>query len=76
LGASGIPYRCRDGDAPEYTVEGVRKETRELLGRLDSAEGRRVQENVRRLGDVADRAWAPNGAARQEMHGFLEKYID
>jgi hypothetical protein len=75
-GAMGPPYRCRGGDAPEYTVEGVRKETRELLKRLRGPEGLAVRENVGKLADVMDRAWGPQGAARKEMLGFIETYVD
>jgi hypothetical protein len=75
-GAMGPPYRCRGEVAPEYTAEGVRKETRELLKRLGGPEGLEVMKNVNKLADVMDRAWGPQGAARADMLGFLEKYVD
>jgi hypothetical protein len=76
IGASGAPYRCRDGPAPEFTVDGVRKETRELLRQLDGPKGQQVRENVGRLAAMIDRAWGPKGAAREEMLGFLKTYVD
>jgi hypothetical protein len=72
-GAQSAPYRCRDGrmPAPAYTAAGVREETRALLTRMKGPEGERVRENVRRLADIVRRAWDKDGAAREEMQGFL-----
>jgi hypothetical protein len=76
IGASGAPYRCRDGPPPEFTVDGVRKETRGLLKQLAGPEGQQVRENVGRLAAMIDRAWGPKGVAREEMLGFLKTYVD
>jgi hypothetical protein len=70
------PYRCIGGPQPEFTVEGVRKETRDLLKRLDGEEGRQVRTNLEVLGKLSDSAWAEGGSAKQEMNGFLRAYID
>jgi hypothetical protein len=71
-----LPYRCRDGPAPEFTVEGIRKETRELLRRLNGDEGRLVRAKFESLGDAYRNTWKEGGEARVNLDAFLTKFID
>jgi hypothetical protein len=71
-----IPYRCRDGPAPEFSVEGTKKETRDLLKRIKEEEGRHVRANFERLGEAYGRNWEKGGEARVNIEGFLKKYVD
>jgi hypothetical protein len=71
-----LPYRCRNGSAPEFTTEGVKKETRELLKRMKGEEGRRVRANFERLGEAYGRNWEEGGEAKLNLEGFLTKYVD
>jgi hypothetical protein len=75
LGAQ-MPYRCRDGPMPEFSVEGVKKEIQELLTRIKGEEGRRVRANFERLGDAYRKNWDEGGEARINLEGFLKKYVD
>jgi hypothetical protein len=71
-----LPYRCRNGPVPEFSPDGVKKETRELLKRLNGEEGRRVRANFERLGEAYSRNWEESGEARLNLEGFLTKYVN
>jgi hypothetical protein len=65
-----LPYRCGGGPAPDFSAEGVKKETRELLERLRGDDGRRVRANVERLGNTLQTSWEDGGAARVNLEEF------
>jgi hypothetical protein len=69
------PYRRGDAPEPEFSAEGVRRETRELLLRMKGEEGGRVRRNVEYLADVYGRTWNDGCEAKRNLDGFLAKYI-
>jgi hypothetical protein len=71
-----VPYRCRNGPAPEFSVEGVKREVRELLQRLKGEEGQRIRANLERLGDAYRMNWEEGGEAKRNLEGFMKQYID
>jgi hypothetical protein len=75
LGAQ-MPYRCRGGPSPDFSVEGVRKEVRELLERLKGEEGGRVRANAERLGEAYAKGWDEGGEAKTNLEQLLKLYVD
>jgi uncharacterized protein (DUF2267 family) len=71
-----LPYRCRDGPAPDFSVEGVKKEMRELLERLKGEEGQRIRANLESLSDAYGKTWDEGGEAKTNLEEFLKQYID
>lgn len=61
-----------EGKAPvDFSVDGVREETRELLVKLGGPEGMRVRANAVRLGEKLDKSWKEGGEARGELQKFM-----
>jgi hypothetical protein len=71
-----LPYRCRDGPAPDFSADGVKKETRTLLERLKGEDGRRVRANFERLGEAYGKTWREGGEAKANLDRFMTKYIN
>jgi hypothetical protein len=69
------PLRAK-GKAPvDFSVNGVRKETQDLLIKLKGPEGQRVRANAERLGDELDKSWKEGGEARRELQRFMHKFL-
>jgi hypothetical protein len=60
----------------DFTVDGVRRETRQLLARLKSEEGRRVRANAEKLGNALYGSWEKGGEANSQVEAFLGKFVD
>jgi hypothetical protein len=71
-----LPYRCQDGPRPEFSVEGVKREIRELLRRMKGEEGRRIRANFERLSEAYKKTWDEGGEAQVNLEAFLRKYLD
>jgi hypothetical protein len=71
-----IPYRCRDGLEPDFSDVGTRHEMRTLLKQIKEEEGRKIRENVERLGEAYGKTWETGGEASVNLEGFLKKYVD
>jgi hypothetical protein len=73
------PYRFNDdhnSQSVAFTVDGVRKETHELLARLKSEEGVQVRANAEKLGDAMEGSWKKGGEADLQVEAFLGKFVD
>jgi hypothetical protein len=63
------------GKAPvDFSVEGVRDETRALFAKINGFDGKRVRANVERLGTELDNAWKDGGEAREELQRFMSQF--
>jgi hypothetical protein len=69
------PFRM-EGKAPvDFSVDGVRNETRELLVKIKGSEGARVRVNAARLGDELEKSWQDGGEAREELRRFMHMFM-
>jgi hypothetical protein len=71
-----IPYRCRNGPAPDFSVKGVKNEMRTLLERMKGEDGKKVRDNMERLGEAYRKTWKEGGESRANLEIFLKKFID
>jgi hypothetical protein len=55
----------------DFSAEGARKETRELLVKLKGPEGERMRANAGRLDVELDKLWEEGGEARENLQGFF-----
>jgi hypothetical protein len=69
------PLRMEGEEPVDFSIEGVRKETRELLVKLKGSEGVRVRSNAERLGVELDKSWKEGGEASGELQSFLSKFF-
>jgi hypothetical protein len=67
-----LPYRRHDGTAPEFSVEGVKKEVSELLERLKGEEGQRVRATLGRLSEAYGKRWDNGGEAKTNLEGYID----
>jgi hypothetical protein len=74
-GAARQPLRLEGKDAVDFSVEGVRQETRALLKKIKGAEGARVRTNAERLGEALGAAWNEGGEARHDLERLLSKFV-
>ncbi|KAK7472007.1 hypothetical protein VKT23_000114 [Stygiomarasmius scandens] len=73
------PYRFKDADSkdlPTFTVEAVRREIRDLLGKLKGDEGLMVRKNFEEMSKEFSSGWDEGGEARESVELFLKKFID
>jgi hypothetical protein len=68
------PLRMEGKEIVDFSVEGVRRETRELLRKIKGEEGARVRANAERLGAEIDKSWKVGGEARGELDRFLQRF--
>jgi hypothetical protein len=66
----------RAGITVEFTVDGVREETRQLLLRMGGEDGARVRENAEKLGEAMRASWQQGGEARTQLDDLLRNYVD
>jgi hypothetical protein len=64
------PLRLREAPPVDFSVHAVRRETRELLGKLGGEEGMRLRERARHLAVEMNESWEGGEAAR-ELEGFM-----
>jgi hypothetical protein len=71
------PYRC-NGQVPfpDFSLEGVRKETRHLLSQLVAEQGQVVRVNFERLGETYGQTWNEGGEAKTGLEIFLATHVD
>jgi hypothetical protein len=69
------PLRREGADVVDFSEDGVRRETRELLVKLKNLEGMRVRENALRLGAELERAWEKGGEADVGLNDFLGRVL-
>jgi hypothetical protein len=75
--AAKTPLRAEHaGVEVDFTVEGVREETRQLLSQIRGDEGARVRANANKLGEAMDASWQERGDASTQLDAFLRKYVD
>jgi hypothetical protein len=74
--AARQPFRMKDKAPVDFSIDGVRNETRELLTKLRGKEGERVRANALVLGESLSRAWKPGGEAGEEAERFLRTIVD
>lgn len=76
-GGARQPYRLRDEDPVDFSVEGVGREVRELLRKLEGQEGQEIRTNAQALGAAVAKSWSEeSGEATTELESFLKKYVD
>jgi hypothetical protein len=68
------PLRMQAKGRVDFTVDGVRKEVREILVKIKGPEGERVRANAERLGAELDKSWNEYGEARRELQSFIHKF--
>ena len=71
-GPLGLLPLHRLGSAPAASLDDVRREARDVLGRAFGAEGVEVRERVRALSGRIAGAWEEGGEARGEGEALLE----
>ena len=64
----------RNGVTPAGTREAVGIEVRETIDLCRSEKGQEIRINAEKLKIKFTKAWEEDGAARQEIHKFLDKY--
>jgi hypothetical protein len=69
------PLRLEGKTAVDFSVDGVRKETRELLQKIKGPEGERVRANADKLGSELEKSWKEGGEAREQLDKFLSKFL-
>jgi hypothetical protein len=75
--AAQVPLRAqRAGIEVDFTVDGVRKEVRQLLAQMRGEEGARVRANAEKLGEAMAASWQQDGEARTQLEDMLRKYVD
>jgi hypothetical protein len=74
-GAARQPLRAKGKTPIDFSIEGVRKETRELLVKLKNSEGERVRANAVHLGEELEKSWKEGGEARGELQRFMQMFL-
>jgi hypothetical protein len=69
------PLRTEGRALIDFSVEGVRAETRALLSKLDGVEGQRVRGNAEGLGEALERGWKEGGEARGELERLMTRFF-
>jgi hypothetical protein len=69
------PLRMKDEAPVDFSVDGVRQETRQLLQKLRTDEGKRVRERAEQLGGNMNASWTGGGEAVQELVRFAERSL-
>jgi hypothetical protein len=69
------PLRLEGKAVIDFSVDGVRAETRALLQKVKGADGERVRANALRLGAALDQAWEKGGEADVRLDDFLERVL-
>ena len=64
----------RNGVTPAGTREAVGIEVRETIDLCRSEKGQEIRNNAEKLKLKFAKAWEEDGAARQEIRNFLQKY--
>jgi hypothetical protein len=59
----------------DFSVDGVRREVRELLVKLRGEEGKEVRKNADALGAAMEKSWTEGGEAISQTNAFLAKYV-
>jgi hypothetical protein len=70
------PLRMEGKHTVDFTVNGVRQETREMLAKIKGAEGERIRENAEKLSRALDGSWKEGGEANQGLVKFMNMFID
>jgi hypothetical protein len=65
------PLRLREAPPVYFSVQAVRCETRELLGKLGCEEGLRVRERAGRLAMKMNESWEEGGEAVRELERLM-----
>jgi hypothetical protein len=69
------PYHLTGQDPVDFSVDGVRREVRELLVKLRGEEGKEVRKNADALGAAMEKSWTEGGEAISQTNAFLAKYV-
>ena len=64
----------RNGITPAGTCEAVGIEVRQTIDLCRGEKGQEIRSNVEKLKVEFSKAWKENGAAKQEIRNFLNKY--
>jgi hypothetical protein len=70
------PLRMKGKHTVDFSVEGVRKETREVLLKIKGPEGERIRANAEKLGEALAESWQEGGEASRDLTMFMGKFID
>jgi hypothetical protein len=69
------PLRLEGKRLVDFSVEGVRKETQELLQKIKGPEGKRVRANAEKLGSELEKSWKDGREASLELNRFLARFL-
>ncbi|KAL0580554.1 hypothetical protein V5O48_001462 [Marasmius crinis-equi] len=70
------PYRFeQNAPEPQFTVEAVKNEFRQVLSKLSGEEGRLVRQNADRISGSIDELWEGSGEASLDFGRLLKKYV-
>ncbi|KAG5647511.1 hypothetical protein DXG03_009448 [Asterophora parasitica] len=70
----GLQRLHRNGKTPKGTPEAVVEEIRAVVDAARGEEGEKLRKNAEKLKEAFVAAWEDGGAAKVELHHFLEKY--
>jgi hypothetical protein len=70
------PHHLIDKPPVDFSIDGVRREARDLLVKLRGTEGEEVRKNAEVLGAKMDKSWIKGGEADMETEAFLKKFVD
>ncbi|KAH9847629.1 UDP-Glycosyltransferase/glycogen phosphorylase [Lenzites betulinus] len=71
-GSNGLKPIYRTGRQPTGTVEALKAEVRDVLGRAFGADGARKRENMQKFSRAVEREWDEGGVARENMSAFVD----
>jgi hypothetical protein len=69
------PLRLKGQPPVDFSIEGVRREVRDLLQKTKGPEGERVRANALRLSNELARSWREGGEASKEVERLLHQFV-
>lgn len=70
------PYYLADQAPVDFSIEGVRREVRDLLEKLRGSEGAQVRTNAEALAVEMEKGWKRGGEADTQADKLLRVYFD
>ncbi|OCH85798.1 UDP-Glycosyltransferase/glycogen phosphorylase [Obba rivulosa] len=71
-GERGLKPIYRNGRVPKGTMEAVREEARDVLGKAFGEDGKQKRENMKRLQQASAQAWQEGGPSRRAIIDLLD----